>query len=291
MATKTEVIYECNAFRALLWPLADDTRFTAEQRARFGRVATLLDDHTSAFALRPRYGASSAYYDNPKFWAALGISHMPSVASMPDDVCDMADHCIDSLEQVTAAEVMLTRGLRGALLSPPAAPAPPASVEGALSIRRSPVVSLTAAGKTVIAPGPTPPPKAPKVEPAWIEKLLKMFPAEAVTAYTFGSTSLKTDHLLVALVTLAAMLCVRWVALTPEPGTRPDWKPLAVSAGSFLLWVAATDLTISLELCALFESLGGKCVPSNLLFQSWAVYLILIWTWVVPVVVKEPQQQ
>jgi hypothetical protein len=135
------------------------------------------------------------------------------------------------------------------------------------------------------APGPVPPPKKTSADPPWFAKLMTMFPAEAVTAYLTGSQYFNGGSLWLVGVTLVAVLLVRWVALTSPEG-KPNVPAVIVAGVSFLLWVGATaDPALAAQVQSL---IGDKADP--VVFQKGlekgAAFIILLWTWVVPALIK-----
>lgn len=146
---------------------------------------------------------------------------------------------------------------------------------------------IAAASPLPQAPGPTPPattpPSTPPADPPWFAKLMLMFPAEAVTAYTAGVHYFSGGKIWIVVVTLVALLVTRWFALKPVNGGPVNYWVLIVAGISFLLWVGSTaDIGLTKDLMD-WQLLGaGSAQDANALLQRYSAFFILIWTWVMP---------
>lgn len=302
MANTGQVAAECGAFRDALAALASNGSFSTAERDGFARLHLFYQSRLAAFVIHPRFGGDSPYYDNPVQWADSGSAAAPGCrpgdTASQQPVYDAANKGGDALEAVTGTQGFAS-AFRGALTPQAATPAlvvtttapqaAPVSLmlesatleSGARKLRAPAAPPATAPTAAPGATGPIPPPKTATQDPPWFAKLMAMFPAEAVTAYMAGSQYFGGGHLWLALVTLVALVAVRWAALTPAGGGRTNYPVLIVSAVSFLLWVCATaDTTFAGELKWI-----GIAVSSTDL-QKGASFLILIWTWVVPSFVR-----
>jgi hypothetical protein len=150
-----------------------------------------------------------------------------------------------------------------------------------------PVDAMTVTPK---APGPVPttPPTTTNVtgkqaDPPWFAKLMLMFPAEAVTAYTAGVQYFSGGHIWIVLVTLAALVIARWFALRPADGGPTNYLALVIASVSFLLWVGSTsDVALTNSLMEAGLRLDSTAEAANKQLQHISAFLILIWTWVMP---------
>jgi hypothetical protein len=143
------------------------------------------------------------------------------------------------------------------------------------------------------APGPTPPAATPTAaqtkaaDPPWFAKLMLMFPAEAVTAYTAGVQYFSGGKVWIALVTLIALLIVRWFALKPADGGPVNYLALVVSGISFLLWVGSTaDVHLVKDMAEYRFVIDPDAEEARKALQRYAAFFILIWTWVMPSVLQ-----
>jgi hypothetical protein len=112
----------------------------------------------------------------------------------------------------------------------------------------------------------------------YLERLLKMIPAEVIGLYLVGSGIIPTDQPLAltvwTIVCLVGVLAVRVYGTSdPAHNLSPDWTHIAISAVSFIIWV---------------YTLGGP-------FAAWGVsqpwlgsLLVLAWTFFVPLFYKGP---
>jgi hypothetical protein len=99
----------------------------------------------------------------------------------------------------------------------------------------------------------------------WIERLVKLVPAEILAVYLAGRPHAEAIHGAWPLVCLGLLLAVRaWG--THEPGRGPQWPAIGISAVSFLIWVLAVDGRI----------LGLR------LDADVAALALLVWTTLVP---------
>ena len=128
-------------------------------------------------------------------------------------------------------------------------------------------------------PGPATPAKPAIADAPYLAKLMTMFPAEAVTVYTLGAKS-SADQILVVVVTLAALLLVRWAAFRSSGG-HTNLLALIVSGVSFLLWVGASG---DARLWAELNHWGFTAIQP--LMENSSAFLIVVWTWVMPAFVK-----
>jgi hypothetical protein len=75
----------------------------------------------------------------------------------------------------------------------------------------------------------------------YYNKLITLFPAEALTLYGTGVAVFGRSTLGALLVCLAVLVLLRSVATEPQQGGRPHYQAVIVAAISFVLWTTATD--------------------------------------------------
>lgn len=100
---------------------------------------------------------------------------------------------------------------------------------------------------------------------AWMERLVKLVPAEILAVYLAGRPHAASIHGAWPLVCLALLLVVR-VWGTRGRGKGPQWPAVGVAAVSFVIWVFALDGRI----------LGVSMSP------DLASLLVLVWTTLAP---------
>lgn len=88
---------------------------------------------------------------------------------------------------------------------------------------------------------PTEPKDAGGGDANYYNKLITLFPAEALTVYgtavaVFGRSTFGT-----VMLCLLVLGILRWIATKPKDGGSPHYRAVAVAAVSFLLWTTATD--------------------------------------------------
>jgi hypothetical protein len=112
----------------------------------------------------------------------------------------------------------------------------------------------------------------------YLDRLLKMIPAEVVSLYLVGSGFIPTDQSIV--LTIWAVVCWIGLVLIRAYGTadtrhnKPtDWVHVAISSVAFVIWV---------------YSLGGPFVLFNLHVPYLGSLLVLAWTFFVPIFYKGP---
>ena len=103
----------------------------------------------------------------------------------------------------------------------------------------------------------------------WMERLVKLVPAEILAVYVAGRPHAAAIHGTWPLVCLALLLVIR-VWGTHERGKGPQWSAVAAAAVSFLVWVLALDGRIL-----------GLVVSPDL-----ASLLVLVWTTLAPLLVR-----
>ncbi|MDQ2762920.1 MAG: hypothetical protein M3Y22_05370, partial [Pseudomonadota bacterium] len=274
--------------------------FSDAERDGFSRLHDFYQDRLEAFKERPRYGDDSDYYENPVHWATQGAAAVPnchpSDTASQQPVYDAANHGGDALDAVTSDVskagffsfrssliVASPVGKSGANIK--LAPAAIVDGRGVTTSFSGPPLSPPTTGGSSPPLGPVPPPKKGNADPSWFAKLMTMFPAEAVTAYLTGMHYFGGGSLWLVAVTLVAVLIVRWVALTSPEG-RPNVVAVVVSGISFLLWVGATiDQPLARQIYELANATGGMQKFGDTLSKG-ASFAILLWTWILPALVK-----
>jgi hypothetical protein len=112
----------------------------------------------------------------------------------------------------------------------------------------------------------------------YLDRLLKMIPAEVVSLYLVGSGFIPKDKPLV--LTIWALVCLIGVVLIRTYGTTdpannkpPDWIHVAISTTAFVIWV---------------YTLGGPFTAINLYVPYLGSLMVLAWTFFVPMFYKGP---
>jgi hypothetical protein len=112
----------------------------------------------------------------------------------------------------------------------------------------------------------------------YLDRLLKMIPAEVVSFYLVGSGLIPEDQTLVltiwAVVCLIGVVAVRAYGTTDRAENKPpDWTHVAISCVAFVIWV---------------YSLGGPFEAQGLAVPYIGSLLVLAWTFFVPILYKGP---
>jgi hypothetical protein len=112
----------------------------------------------------------------------------------------------------------------------------------------------------------------------YLERLLKMIPAEVVSLYLVGSGVIPTDQhialVIWAIVGLVGVILIRaYGTADPEHDKPTDWVHVAISSVGFAIWV---------------YSLGGPFAAFNLHIPYVGSLLVLAWTFFVPIFYKGP---
>jgi len=112
----------------------------------------------------------------------------------------------------------------------------------------------------------------------YLDRLLKMIPAEVVSLYLVGSGFIpegQTIGLTIwAVVCLIGVVALRAYGTTdPVENKPPDWVHVAISSVAFVIWV---------------YSLGGPFTAFNLHTPSLSSLLVLAWTFFMPILYKGP---
>jgi hypothetical membrane protein len=114
----------------------------------------------------------------------------------------------------------------------------------------------------------------------YLDRLLKMIPAEVVSLYLVGIGIIpegQTVYLTVwAVICLIGLFAIRLYGTTdPVEKLPPDWTHVILSAIAFLIWV---------------YSLGGPFAAMGIADPVIGSLLILAWTFFVPIFYKGPAQ-
>jgi hypothetical protein len=112
----------------------------------------------------------------------------------------------------------------------------------------------------------------------YLDRLLKMIPAEVVSLYLVGSGFIPEGQTIVltiwAVVCLVGVVAVRAYGTTdPVENKPPDWVHVAISSVAFVIWV---------------YSLGGPFEAQGLAVPYIGSLLVLAWTFFVPIFYKGP---
>jgi hypothetical protein len=113
---------------------------------------------------------------------------------------------------------------------------------------------------------------------SYLDRLLKMIPAEVVSLYLVGSGLVPKDQYIAltvwAVVCLAGVVLVRAYGTADPANNKPtDWVHVAISTAAFVIWV---------------YSLGGPFTAFNLYVPYLGSLLVLAWTFLVPLFYKGP---
>lgn len=113
----------------------------------------------------------------------------------------------------------------------------------------------------------------------YMDRLLKMIPAEVISLYVVGVGLIPKDNL--TYLTVWAVICfiglfaVRiWGTGDPTANLSPDWTHIIISAVAFIIWV---------------YSLGSLGPFTNIADPIIGSLLVLAWTFFVPMFYKGPK--
>jgi hypothetical protein len=112
----------------------------------------------------------------------------------------------------------------------------------------------------------------------YLDRLMKMIPAEVISLYLIGKGFIPLDQPIVltawALVCVAGVLLIRaFGTADPEANKSPDWVHVTISAVAFVIWV---------------YTLGGPFEAAKLYEPYVGSLLVLAWTFFVPIIYKGP---
>ena len=110
----------------------------------------------------------------------------------------------------------------------------------------------------------------------YLERLMKMIPAEVVGLYLIGSGIIPEGQriglLVWSIVCLIAVVVVRaYGTADPEKNEAPQWSVVLISSGAFVIWL---------------YSLGGPFEPFRWHVPYIGSLLVLAWTFFVPIFYK-----
>ena len=110
----------------------------------------------------------------------------------------------------------------------------------------------------------------------YLERLVKMIPAEVVGLYLIGSGIIpegqRVGLLVWSIVCLIGVVVVRaYGTADPEKNQTPQWSSVLISSGAFVIWL---------------YSLGGPFEPFGWHVPFIGSLLVLVWTFFVPIVYK-----
>ena len=113
----------------------------------------------------------------------------------------------------------------------------------------------------------------------YLDRLLKMIPAEVISLYLVGSGIIPVDKPIVltlwAVVCLVGVVCVRaWGTADPVNNEPTDWMHVGISSVAFLIWV---------------YTMGGPFKAFELHVPYFGSLLVLTWTFFVPTLYKGPR--
>jgi len=114
----------------------------------------------------------------------------------------------------------------------------------------------------------------------YLERLMKMIPAEVIGLYLVGSGIIPTGQSLAltiwTAVCLAGVIFLRaYGTADPAANKAPDWAHVIISSISFLIWV---------------YSIGGFFAAYGVAVPYIGSLLVLAWTFFVPIFYKGPAE-
>ena len=114
---------------------------------------------------------------------------------------------------------------------------------------------------------------------SYLDRLLKMIPAEIVSLFVVGSGVIPEDQALAlvawTIICLAGVVFLRaYGTADPEERLPTDWTHVAISCGAYIIWV---------------YSLGGPFKAYDLYVPYLGSLLVLGWTFVIPMVYQGPE--
>ncbi len=185
--------------------------------------------------------------------AAPALSPLPAAASAAASVAAPAASSSPTAASAAAAPS----------LSPPTAAAPPLAAPAPAAPR-----------KAVAAASPAPAQNTPLQ--GYMDRLLKLIPAEVVAIYLVGIGVIPTNAR--GSIAMWAVICLGLVVLSRAYGTAdqankvpPEWKSVLVSSISFVVWV---------------YNMPGPFQAYGLAISYVGALAVLVWTFVVPYVYR-----
>jgi len=112
----------------------------------------------------------------------------------------------------------------------------------------------------------------------YLDRLLKMIPAEVVSLYLIGQGLIPTDNsvamIVWAVVCLAGVVALRAYGTADPQASQPtDWTHVAISSAAFVIWV---------------YTIGGPFAAWGIALPWLGSLLVLAWTFFVPILYKGP---
>ena len=151
-------------------------------------------------------------------------------------------------------------------------------LRGSLSLERK-LVAVPARGAAPDGALGAPVATTETQDPSYFQKLVNLFPAEAVTLYGTGVAIFTNPGIGVIIVCLVVLVGLRLYATQPTGGGKPHYAAVAVAAVAFVLWATALDAT---WLTAL--SSGIDVADAS----KWASFLGAAFVFVAPLVLPPP---
>lgn len=126
----------------------------------------------------------------------------------------------------------------------------------------------------------------------YMDRLIKLVPTEAVTAYPLLSQkALAADSqwaiLLLAWALLVVVIAIRWNS-TATPGKGPQWTAIIIAVISFVIWVYASGGDFGFQLLAepLIKSLTGAAALDANAKAFLVALAFVLWTVLAPLFYK-----
>ena len=105
---------------------------------------------------------------------------------------------------------------------------------------------------------------------AYLERLLKLIPAEVVSIYPVGRSLIDDDGQQGLWALICLTICVLFRArMTRGPDGRPQWVAIGIAAISFMIWVYV-----------LGSHVPGLSLPAG--YKVWPALMLLVWTSLIP---------
>jgi hypothetical protein len=291
MATHQQAIDAGTALRDALHTAAGDGSL-GTHRDDFATLHGLIARNLAAFTLDPKHGDTSPRYDSfvQKAQRATGLVQRANPGAPPtiQRALSESQAANDALSPITgsAPAAASKAGFLGAL-------------RGSLRIARDQPARTVAKGtagmatksitKADVAVGATT--SSAERDPNYYQKLVNLFPAEAVSLYGTGAAIFGLASLPVILICLLVLVVLRLFATQPEQGGPPQTIAVAVAAISFLLWATALDPQwLSWAIGTLPANASAAQVKQHAAVVSdikkYAAFIGAAWVFVAPLLIR-----
>lgn len=262
MATVAETITAYSALGTRIYQATDSGLYSAEESALLSQLHTAVTAVVRNFHNRPAHGPQSPEYE-------------PAIASANNAATELAKAETGRL----AAAVTAIRAAIQTLVGVTARRQAEFGLRGSLRLAHE-----SAANTAEAAPGDAP--AGSGGDPNYYNKLITLFPAEALTLYgtgvaIFGGAGAGRSAFYVIILCLVVLLLVRWKANQPKTTTGgTDRSAVSVAVISFMLWATATDPSWIGEAPKFFSVIPGTYDAD--LIRKWAAFLGAAFVFVAP---------